>query len=68
MSWKEDLYHEVKMIYDLCDIKLKYAMISSREIVIQLYFYCLKAEVCHMELIATNQSFFKSLFDPSYVF
>ena len=56
------------MIYDLCDIKLKYAMISSGEIVIQLYFYFLKAEVCHMELIATNQSFFKSLFDPSYVF
>ena len=68
MNWKENIYHEVKMIYDLCDIKLKYVMISSGEIVIQLYFYFLKAEVCHMELIATNQSFFKSLFDPSYVF
>ena len=56
------------MIYDLCDIKLKYAMISSSEIVIQLYFYFLKAEVYHMELIATNQSFFRSLFDPSHVF
>ena len=68
MSWKEDLYHEVKMIYDLCDIKLKYAMISSGEIVIQLYFYFLKAEVYRMELIATNQSFFRSLFDPGHVF
>ena len=56
------------MIYDLCDIKLKYAMISSGEIVIKLYFYFLKAEVYHMELIAINQSFFRSLFDPSHVF
>ena len=68
MNWKEDLYHEVKMIYDLCDIKLKYVMISSGEIVIQLYFYFLKAEVYRMELTATDQSFFRSLFDPSHVF
>ena len=56
------------MIYGFCDIKLKYAMISCGEIVLQLYFYFLKAEVCHMELIATNQSFFGSLFDFSHVF
>ena len=52
MSCKEDLCHEVKMTHDFCDIKLKYAMISSGEIFMQLYFYFLKAEVyngtyCH---------------------
>ena len=35
------------MIYNFCDIKLKYAMISSGEIVMRLYFYFLKAEVYH---------------------
>ena len=47
MNWKEDLYHDVKMKDDFCDIKLKFTMISSGAIVMQLYFYILKAKVYH---------------------
>ena len=68
MSWKEDLYHEVKMIYDLCDIKLKYVMISSGEIVIQLYFYFPSKRKYIVWNLLPPISFFSSLFDPSHVF
>lgn len=66
MSWKEDLYYEVKMIDDFCEIELKYAMISTGASVMQLYSTSSNRK-CLMELIATNQSFFRLLFDLNHV-